>query len=238
MTHWYIPASSSLTSVILIAQSCSSGLVSQKTLWAVLFFSWSSVSLGSTSPLSRFQTTGGDLVSLEEKDWATWHGSVTSFFASTLMTCHSWKAGGTEKKKKKEFINWPLRLSHQWEVLTSSPHCKENLLTFHTYWECSAQPHTNLSFIAFLHALVLSAVTGIHASEVQDVIIHLQYVLLLCLSRREAPGVCWVSQRRGFVRNTRKGNTGVLQNSDVAGRQGKLKKREIVKALEYQKWCQ
>lgn len=58
----------------------------------------------------------------------------------------------------------------------------------------------------------------------------LQCVLLLCLIRREAPGVCRVNQCRSVVRKTRKGNTGVLQDRDVAGRQEKLKRGEIVKA--------
>ncbi len=116
MTQWYIPASSSLLWLILIAQSCSSGLLFQKILWGVLFFSswspWSLSSLRSITPfsVSRFQTTGGFSVSLEDKNWATLHGSVTSFPATSLTTCHSWKFGGSKKEERVQFVNWPLRL--------------------------------------------------------------------------------------------------------------------------------
>lgn len=100
------------------------------------------------------------------------------------------------------------------------------------YCECSAQPHTILCFKAILDTLVLPFLGGIYVSEVQDFSFLLKCVLLLCVSRREAPGVCGVSQHRRIIRKTSKGNARISQNSDIAGRQGKLKKGEIVKCCK------
>ncbi len=112
MKQWYIPASSSLVWLILIPQSCSLGPVFQKILWGVLFSSsWSSLCLSGLRSIvpfsvSRFQTTGFP-VSPEERNL---QGSVTSFPATSLTTCHSWTCGSAKKEERVQFVYWPLRL--------------------------------------------------------------------------------------------------------------------------------